>query len=53
MGTVGIILRSFREKIIDKRTVVPKIGELRTNSSLFITQDLIDYIINEISEFKN
>lgn len=51
-GTVGIILRAFREKIINKKLAVEKINELYTTSSLFITKDLIDKIIKSINEFK-
>jgi len=51
-GTVGIILRAFRENIIKKETALNKVIELYTESSLFITKDLIDYIIKSINEFK-
>ena len=51
-GTVGIILRAFREKIINKKLALEKINELYTSSSLFITRDLIDQIIKSINEFK-
>ena len=51
-GTVGIILRAFREKIINKEIAIKKISELYTVSSLFVTKDLIDYIIKSIKEFK-
>jgi len=51
-GTVGIILRAFREKIINKKTAIKKVHELYTTSSLFITKDLINQIINSINEFK-
>ncbi|MBI2451529.1 hypothetical protein HYV50_00455 [Candidatus Pacearchaeota archaeon] len=50
-GAVGIILRAFREKIIDKKTAIEKIRELKTKSSLFITQDLIDEVIKAVNEF--
>jgi len=50
-GTVGIILRAFREKIIDKKTAIEKINELYHKSSLFITKDLVDGVINAIEEF--
>src|SRR3989344_4778679 len=36
-GTGGIILRAFRDNIIDKETTIKKISELYTKSSLFIT----------------
>ena len=51
-GTVGIILRAFREKIINKETAIKKMKELHTSSSLFITKDLINQIITSINEFK-
>lgn len=51
-GTVGIILKAFREKIINKETALKKVNELYTVSSLFITKDLIEYIIKSIKEFK-
>ena len=51
-GIVGIVLRAFREKIIDKKTVIEKVNELYTKSSLFITKDLIESILIAIEEFK-
>ena len=50
-GTVGIILRAFREKIINRETAIKKVSELHSVSSLFITKDLTDYIIRSIKEF--
>lgn len=51
-GTVGIILRAFREKVINKETAIKKAHELYTISSLFITKDLINRIITSINDFK-
>ena len=51
-GTAGIILRAFREKTIDKETAIKKINELYTRSSLFITKELVAYIIKSIKEFE-
>ncbi len=51
-GTVGIILRAFREKIINKETAIKKVHELYTISSLFITKDIVNQIINSINDFK-
>ncbi len=50
-GTVGLILRAFKEKIIDKGSAINKAKELKTKSTLFITQDLIDEIIKAINDF--
>jgi predicted nucleic acid-binding protein len=52
-GTIGIILRAYREKLIDKKTAIEKVTELKTKSSLFITQDLIDNIISSINSFRH
>ncbi|MBI2448739.1 hypothetical protein HYV49_00400 [Candidatus Pacearchaeota archaeon] len=49
--TIGIILRSFREKIISKELGIEKVRELKSKSSLFITQDLIDEVIKAIQNF--
>ena len=51
-GTIGIILRAFREKIIDKNTAIEKVNELYAKSSLFITKDLVGSILRAIEEFK-
>jgi len=47
-GTMGVILRAFREGIIDKKTTIQKIKELYTESSLFVTKVLIDHVIESI-----
>ena len=51
-GSIGIVLRAFKDKLIDKNMALNKIKSLRDNSSLYITKDLIDYILNEIERFK-
>ena len=50
-GTIGIILRSCKESIISKELAIEKVRELKTKSSLFITQDLIDEVIKAIQDF--
>ncbi len=51
-GTVGIILRAFREKKISKETAIKKVNELYEASSLFITKDLVQQMIKAINDFK-
>ena len=51
-GTIGVVLRAFREKIIDKKTAIEKVNELYTKSSLFITKDLVESVLKAIEEFK-
>mgnify|MGYP001562636200 CR=1 FL=1 len=50
-GTIGIMLRAFRRKIIDKKSAIEKIKALKTNSSLFITQDLVNEAIKAIRDY--
>lgn len=52
-GSVGILLRAFREKILTKDEVIAKVQMLEKQSSLFITRDLINFAINEINEYHN
>ncbi|MBI2663782.1 hypothetical protein HYX10_00380 [Candidatus Woesearchaeota archaeon] len=51
-GTIGIVLRAFRQKIIGKEAAVKKIRELHSVSSLFITKDLVEQAVRAINEYK-
>ena len=51
-GTIGIILRAFREKIINKNKAIEKVNQLHTNSSIFITSDLIAEVIRALENFR-
>ncbi len=51
-GTLGILLRAFREKIIQKREIIELIDKLHTESSLFVTTDLIQWIKKEIDKYQ-
>ena len=53
VGTIGIITRCFREKIISKEKAVTILKKIHDNSSLFITAELINYVTKEIKQFKN
>lgn len=52
VGTVGIITRCFREKIIDQEEAIQLLKEIHHRSSLFITSSLIELTIKEIKKFK-
>lgn len=52
-GSVGLILRAFREKRVDKNTTILKIKELYDKSSLFITKDLVDEAVEAVKGFRN
>lgn len=51
-GTIGVILRAFRKRIINERVAINKINELYTSSSLFLTKELVIQIINSIKKFR-
>ncbi len=51
-GSVGILLRAFRENLLTKDDVVSKVGMLEKDSTLFITRDLINNILREINEYQ-
>lgn len=50
-GTVAIILRAFREKLITTKEAKESIGKLYTHSTLFFSNDLKDWTIREIEKF--
>jgi len=50
-GSVGIILRAFRDKRLRKIEAITKVHELKSKSSLFITEDIIAQIIRAIEDF--
>lgn len=51
-GSVGILLRAFKEKVLTKQEAIKKVHALYEKSSLFITKDLINHIIKEIKKIK-
>ena len=51
-GTVGILIKAFAEGIISKNKAIEKLNSIRTESSLFITKDLIDWSVKKIKGFK-
>lgn len=50
-GTLGILLRAFRENVIDKTEAEKKIRELHQESTLFITTDLLHQALEAIEQF--
>jgi predicted nucleic acid-binding protein len=51
-GTISIILRSYRKKIISKKECIKLINNLYSSSSLFLTKELIDEVIEKVENFK-
>lgn len=52
-GTVGLILRAFREGAIPKDDAINKVWFLYRDSSLYITSDVVQWIIERIEEYKS
>ncbi len=50
-GTIGILLRGFREQKIGKKETIEKLRAL-LDSSLFVTPALVDFAINEVQRYK-
>ncbi len=51
-GSLGILLRAFREKRIGKDEAISVVKKISTQSSLFLTSDLVRWIIQEIKNYK-
>lgn len=51
-GTLGIIMRALREKILTKETAIKSIEDISDNSSLFLTSDLVEWTVKEVKRFK-
>ena len=52
-GTIGIIARCFREKIINKEAAIKSITDLYKTSSLFITRKLVEEAIRSVRDFEH
>ena len=52
VGTLGILLRGFREGYIGKEEIKHLLHQLGNNSSLFITSSLLAYAFSEIEKFE-
>jgi len=50
-GTIAIILRAFREKVLTKKEAKLTIESLYKNSTLFLTNDLKEWSLKEIDNF--
>lgn len=49
-GTLGILLRAFREGMITKSAAISSVELLHTSSTLFLTKDLVKWIKAEIEK---
>ena len=50
-GTIGLLVRSFRDGIFTEKEAINKLELLRTKSSLFLTKDLLDWSAKRIKEY--
>lgn len=51
-GTVAILLRAYREKILTKKEVRLIVEEIHLHSTLFLTSDIKEWILGQIEEYK-
>lgn len=47
-GTIGLVLMAYKEKFITKKRATSIISDLDKKSTLFLTSDLVEYILKEI-----
>jgi predicted nucleic acid-binding protein len=47
-GTIGVITRAYSLKLINKTETKKLILEIYNNSSLFITKDLVDWVLKKL-----
>ena len=52
VGSIGILLRSCREKILSKQETLASLDDLLVESSLFITPGLVNKARDSVREFK-
>jgi len=52
-GTIGLLVRAYRERIFTQEEVIAKLELLRIKSSLFLTKDLLEWSIKQIKDFKS
>lgn len=51
-GTIGLLLRAFRDGVLTKEETIRRLREIKTKSTLFITQRLIDQAVDAVQRFK-
>ena len=51
-GTIGLVLRSYKTGFIKKEKAIKIIEDIHKKSSLFLTSDLVNYIIKKIKKIK-
>ncbi len=49
-GTVGILLKAYRQKVFSRAEAIGFVEKLKTGSTLYITTELVQYILGQIRE---
>ena len=52
-GTLGIVIRAYRESVLDKSEAEDTVEELYQNSSLFITSRIVKKAKSKVDEFQD
>ncbi|MBI4043926.1 MAG: hypothetical protein HY393_03935 [Candidatus Diapherotrites archaeon] len=47
-GTIGILLKAYRKGLFSRKEVVRHIQSIPRKSTLYITQEIIEYVVREI-----
>src|SRR3989344_2853024 len=47
-GTIAVLVRAFREKILTKNETVDALDRLHKQSSLFVTKEIVYTVVKEI-----
>ena len=50
-GTIAVLVRAFREKILTKNETVDALDRLHKQSSLFVTKEIVYTVVKEIERF--
>ena len=51
MGTLGVVMRAYRDNIINQKEAIDILNGIYKTSSLFVTKELIDYAAGEIKNY--
>ena len=47
-GTIGILLKAYKNTVFTKTQAIELVKKIKTNSTLYITSDLIEFVVEEI-----
>lgn len=51
-GTVGVLLRAYRRRILARKRTVDALRKLHSDSTLYITSDLVDLAVKAVRQYR-